>query len=290
MITATSDTHFGESRILSALLLERRFRAHLIWRHRLLFDSRFNARAAGDAPIATIYIQLDGELEVAGSAARVPAAYVMAGSELERVEPGAASIRSWGDPFVTLELQLHAADVCVPIGLAHGPINISVQTIEAVQSLAEAIAVAHPVAPIVTSIFRVLAADGIIDGALETSVESEPEWVTRLWRALTPLYGGFTTDVSLFQLARDTGLSLRQLRRDVKAMTKTFALFGAGFREATHILRLRVAVLLLSTPGVTIAEVAERVGYGSPDALARAFRDGGLPAPTVVRDAVIYPD
>ena len=32
------------------------------------------------------------------------------------------------------------------------------------------------------------------------------------------------------------------------------------------------------------------VGYGSGDAMARAFRDEKLPAPGVVRDAVLFPE
>jgi AraC-like DNA-binding protein len=45
-------------------------------------------------------------------------------------------------------------------------------------------------------------------------------------------------------------------------------------------------VLLLSAPGGTVAEVAKAVGYGSPIALARAFRDAKLPAPSTVQDAM----
>jgi hypothetical protein len=39
----------------------------------------------------------------------------------------------------------------------------------------------------------------------------------------------------------------------------------------------------LSAPGATVADVARIVGYGSPIAMARAFRDADLPAPSVIQ-------
>jgi len=38
------------------------------------------------------------------------------------------------------------------------------------------------------------------------------------------------------------------------------------------------------------SDVARAVGYGSLDAMGRAFRDAQLPAPSVVQEAVRYPD
>jgi transcriptional regulator GlxA family with amidase domain len=80
-------------------------------------------------------------------------------------------------------------------------------------------------------------------------------------------------------------MSMRQVGRDAKGMTKTFG-FGGGFRDMLLVLRLRVATLLLSAPDATVADVARRVGYGSPIAMARAFRDAKLPAPSAIQDAM----
>ena len=55
-------------------------------------------------------------------------------------------------------------------------------------------------------------------------------------------------------------------------------------------LRLRAAVLLLSAPDATPNEVAKVVGYGSLDAMGRAFRDAQLPPPSLVQGAVHYRD
>jgi hypothetical protein len=64
----------------------------------------------------------------------------------------------------------------------------------------------------------------------------------------------------------------------------------AGPQAHTFEERLRAATLMLSSPGVTPSDVARIVGYGSLDAMGRAFRDARLPAPSDVQAAVRYPD
>ena len=66
-----------------------------------------------------------------------------------------------------------------------------------------------------------------------------------------------------------------------KELASTFGL--DGYRDALLLLRLRSAALMLSAPDATVVEVAKLVGYGSPIAMARAFRDAKLPAPSVVQ-------
>jgi AraC-like DNA-binding protein len=107
---------------------------------------------------------------------------------------------------------------------------------------------------------------------------------------MRPLYQDLATSASLKQIAALAGLSLRQLGRDLGDLTRTFGLFGAGFRDAMRIIRLRAAVLLLSAPDGTPSDVARVVGYGSLDAMGRAFRDAQLPAPSLVHSAVRYRD
>jgi AraC-like DNA-binding protein len=289
MLTAISSTTFSESRVLSALLLERRFRAHLVWRHRLVFDSRWGAPAPGRDAVATIYFALDGAFAVDGADAQGPVAYAVAASEYERVRQGGSWFRSWGDPSVTMDLMLAERDVRAPIGLRHGPLRLSAATWEALQGLADALATAQPMDALVRRLFAALVADGVVVDELAEAVVEEPASVTRLWDAMSPHVRALAPSVSLFELARAAGLSLRQLRRDVNTMTDTFALFGGNFRDSLLVLRLRLAVLLLSSRESTVGEVAMRVGYKSIEALARAFRDAGLPPPSEVRANVLYP-
>jgi AraC-like DNA-binding protein len=49
---------------------------------------------------------------------------------------------------------------------------------------------------------------------------------------------------------------------------------------------LRVAVMLLSAPDATASDVSQVVGYGSLDAMGRAFRDAKMPPPSTILAAV----
>ena len=119
-------------------------------------------------------------------------------------------------------------------------------------------------------------------------VTEEPERFIRLWDVMRPLYEDYATSSSLKQIASLANLSLRQLGRDLGDLTRTFGLFGAGFRDAMRVLRLRAAVLLLSAPTATPSDVARAVGYGGLDAMGRAFRDAKLPAPSVLQGLIHY--
>ena len=135
-----------------------------------------------------------------------------------------------------------------------------------------------------SALLDALAATGITKGSVTIEPE-EPERYRRLWEALKPLYQTYGGTASLKQLANSLEMSMRQVGRDAKELAATFG-FGSGYRDALLVLRLRSAALLLSAPEGTVAEVATAVGYGSPIAMARAFRDAKLPAPSVVQAAL----
>jgi transcriptional regulator GlxA family with amidase domain len=84
-------------------------------------------------------------------------------------------------------------------------------------------------------------------------------------------------------MGRDAGLSESQVERTVRKWAGKLGPIGPGLRSITRDYRLRAAVTFLSAEDVPIANVAEASGYGSADAMARAFRDAGLPPPSLVR-------
>jgi transcriptional regulator GlxA family with amidase domain len=89
------------------------------------------------------------------------------------------------------------------------------------------------------------------------------------------------------EVSTATGISVRQIDRSVAAFLARFGdIGGTGWRHVTRHMRLKLAVLLLSAEQVSIAEVAAVTGYGSSDAMARAFRDAGLPPPNKVKSNV----
>lgn len=297
MLLATSFRNFGRSTLRGTIFLERQFRAHVITRDRLLFDTKYSPPAKKPSPTVHIYATLRGRFEVAGQpAVDGPQAYILADQEFDRVVPGASTFRSSGAPAAIIELRVPAADVHAPIGVMHGQVPLPPAVWDAYAGLEAAAGEPtqtgdpdnEPSHALDTLMVR-LADAGVLSNKLAASVVTEePERFTRLWHVLKPLYSDYQTSASLKQIASAAGLSLRQLGRDLTDLTRTFGLFGAGFRDAMRVLRLRAAVLLLSAPDATPSDVSRAVGYGSLDAMGRAFRDAGLPAPSVIQDAVRY--
>ncbi|HEY4057673.1 MAG TPA: hypothetical protein VGM39_13755 [Kofleriaceae bacterium] len=286
MLTATTLRQFNDSVLSTTIFLERELRAHLVHRDRLVFDSNYVPPIERTKRVAHIYLQLDGHFAIQGQPSSTsPVGYLLHEDEFDCVQPGAPRFRSWGTPGVILEVRVPTDYLRVPIGIAHGPLPLTDAVWNACTELRETKSE--------QSVKRVLAAladCGVFEHRLlGTIVDDEPERFARLWDVLRPLYGEMAVSSSLKQIAVLTKLSLRQLGRDLSDLTRTFGLLGGGFREAMRVLRLRAAVLILSAPGVTPSEVAKLVGYGSLDAMGRAFRDATLPAPSVVQAAVRYP-
>ena len=287
MLSAGSTRTVSKSTLKSTIFLERRFRAHLVSRDRLLYDSAFAPPAKKTTPYVHLFVQLRGAFEVAGvPSAAAPCAYVLAETEFDRVQPGSKTFRSFGAPGTVVEIRLAATDLKRPVGIANGAIELPAPVWDAYHELerTQSEAALHQL------IVRLGEGDVVNPDLASSVVVNEPERYQRIWSSLKPFYNDLAMSTSLKQLAVIAGLSLRQLGRDLGDFTRDFGLFGGGFRDASRVLRLRAAVLFLSAPGATPSDVAKIVGYGSLDAMGRAFRDAKLPAPSVVQQAVRYSD
>lgn len=287
MLSATSTRTFGSSTLRSTIFLERRFRAHLVTRDRLLYDSAYAPAAKKPSSFVHLYATLQGSFGINGGATTEGRqAFVLTETEFDRVTPGSTTFRSWGAPCVIVELRVPATAVRVPVGLRNGPVELSDTVWDAYAALES-----NGTESALHQLMVRLGEANILSTDLTTSVVAdEPERFVRLWSVLRPLYEDLATSASLKQIAIVAKLSLRQLGRDLGELTRTFGLFGAGFRDAMRVLRLRAATLMLSAPGATPSDVARAVGYGSLDAMGRAFRDAQLPAPSIVQDAVRFPE
>lgn len=277
VLVATSELTIGEARMRSALLLERAVRGTVIRREGLAFDTRFAARSAGRAePCGHVFLLLDGRFVHDGGVHQAPVAFVLADDEIERVTGKSRTFRTDGPLATVIQLRVDKTALRWPIGLEHGP--IAVTSWDEARALAE-----QPTEP--RRLAALLAAL-----AIPVAIEiEEPERFRRLWAALQPLYTEYGATTSIKQLASSLGMSMRQVGRDAKDLASTFGL-GDGYRDALLMLRLRTAVLMLSAAEATVAEVARLVGYGSPIAMARAFRDAKLPPPSDVQNRLRHPE
>ena len=88
----------------------------------------------------------------------------------------------------------------------------------------------------------------------------------------------YDSDLSLDGVARRVASSRRQLQRAYAEIGKT------TFREHLTAVRMERAAELLTIRGLTVREVAERVGYRQPAQFAKAFRRRHGLAPSAFRD------
>lgn len=89
----------------------------------------------------------------------------------------------------------------------------------------------------------------------------------------------YGSDLSLDEIARRVASSRRQLQRSYSEIGQT------TFREHLTGVRMERAAQLLATRGLTVREVAARVGYRQPAQFAKAFRRHHGTAPSGYRDA-----
>lgn len=292
MLVATSTREFAGSALRTAIFLERQLRAHLISRDRLVFDSRFSPPAKKPSAFVHVYAHVRGDFAWSGKSVGAGHAFVLAETEFDRVQPSSLTFRSSGAPAVIVEVRVPLAALRVPVGLAHGPLALPDRAWDAYRALDTAFTGGAPLAELGHHLRAVLGelgrANVLATDLIDSVVAEEPDRYQRLWNVLRPLYEDYATSASLKQISTLAKLSLRQLGRDLGDLTRDFGMFGGGFRDTMRVLRLRAAVLLLSAPDATPGDVAKTVGYGSLDAMGRAFRDAELPAPSTVQQAVRY--
>ncbi|MDX2091284.1 MAG: AraC family transcriptional regulator [Kofleriaceae bacterium] len=293
MLVAQGESTVVESRLKAAIFLERRFRVYVAWRDRLLFDTKFAPPAQRPSGVITLLFVLEGTVSVDHGPPQVgPIALAFAEHEFERVVPGAPTLRSWGAPYVAVELRLKTTEVppnFASVSLARGPLSVPPPVWEAATAFVETIATGRTSTDELRRWLAALAAAGIVSDELSESIQDEPEHLRRLWSVLAAGFARHATSLSLLQIKRELGLSFRQLYRDASDLADTFDLLGDGFRSTLKLLRLRAAVLWLSAPEATLIEIAKHVGYGSVAAMNRALREVGLPGPAALREQLRYP-
>jgi len=87
----------------------------------------------------------------------------------------------------------------------------------------------------------------------------------------------FSADLSLDDIARRVASSRRQLQRAYAEIGRT------TFREHLTAIRMEKAAEMLAARGLTVREVAHRVGYRQPAQFAKAFRRHHGASPSAFR-------
>lgn len=290
MLVATNEVQLATAAFRTSLLFERAIRGTLVERRDLSFDTKYAAAASGKPePVGHLFLLLRGTLTTdTGQRVEGPFAMALGDDEWERRGKGVSrTFRTDGARVDVIQLRIAKDHIRVPIGLAAGAFAMSSGAWDATQQLLTAGPTGN--ATVLSTLLEALASTGIVTGGLtSTVIGEEPERFRRIWDALRPLYQTYGATTSLKQLADSLGMSMRQVGRDAKDLSAAFGI-GGGYRDALLVLRLRTAALLLSARDTSVNEVAKVVGYGSPIAMARAFRDADLPAPSVIQADMATP-
>lgn len=299
MFVTRSAWQRGTSSIEGGLFLVPGGRVLTMKTHGLTMDSRFMAPVAAPLPCTHLLLVLDGWIALEGHGDRIPAptAVCLEPGEYEARQAGAAGLRIGGAPRASIEVTLPPAAILVPRGLARGAFPLPPAVTSAARALIDAHAAPTPQRlAACQGLLDVLVKEGLVqEGLVQEGLarvehdrgSAQSASSQRLLDALEVLYRTHETHAYAQLIANLAGLSVRQLSRDMQALRRSALLPGTTLRELFRVLRLRRAALLLSASELTPSEVAREVGYGSLDAMGRAMRDAHLPAPSVIRAALL---
>jgi AraC-like DNA-binding protein len=222
---------------------------------------------------------------------RLEAPCVFVGSE-EQLE-GADGTRSMtftarGSPFRAIELHVHDHDLTSRPGAFPRRLDVDPSVLRAAAEVAR---LTDQDDASLESSFVALLEHLAERGLLSRRISDLPDGpISRsfslLWGALRPMIERLYLNPTLQEVGQASKLSTRQLDRYIQRFVSSFGLVGERWRTTTLHLRLKLAIILLSADGASITDVANAVGYGSSDAMARMFRDAGLPAPALVQQQV----
>jgi len=256
-------------------------------RNGLTLDTRFiPADRNPPRPRSCVYLLLRGTWRIhEREEITAPSAFVVSEEELE----GARGRRPYtfsagGEPFQAIEIHVATADVRA----SRKNLSLDERAFAAARDVIASIgrddaALERSFA----ALLRELARSGVVGEELaDLARRPSPRPVARIWSAVRPMVERLYLSPTLQELEAPSGFSTRQIDRYVGKFVQGFGLVGTRWRSSLLHLRIKLAVLLLSADGASITDVARMVGYGSSDAMARSFRDAGLPSPGAVHQAL----
>lgn len=272
---------FGGGELRAAGAIGRGVTIYAVRRRALAYDSRFipavRARTAGRG---ILYVLLRGWVEwrspserhegpcalwvpkpwVDGSGGARPQTFANAGAPLEVLTVECDGVVP---PTASVEVALDST-TWRELGVAHRAMVDSA-----------AVTVGRAASQVVSTLERA----AVLPAAARAEGEGPPPALARVWEGVAEAWSRGALP-SLDEVAARTRTSTRQVQRDLAALGRELLRqeHAPPWREAMLGFRLKLAVTLLGAPQGTVTEVAERVGYRSSAALARAFRDARIDA------------
>jgi AraC-like DNA-binding protein len=292
-LVARGNRGLREARLRWAIVFARGVWFKLIESTGLALDTRFVPPAPGPAkPNACLQLVLAGSWTTFGErheVTRAPIGVLLSEEQMEGAERQRPfAFRTAGEPFVGIEVHLGVSELAAARELP-APIVLD----DAARDAATRAATLscnddRTVAAALSALLEHLAATGIVRADFAARAAAPPPRVIgRLWAAVKPLVERLAVSATLDEVAELADLSFPQVEREIHRFLSTYGLVGPGLRSLTRHVRLKTAVVFLTARGASITEIAEVAGYGSTDAMARAFRDAGLPSPSAVQREIV---
>ena len=288
MLFAGGRLEVGRAEYASYVALERAFRVFTVRRSNVVWDTRFTRpQKHTSSARRVVYLLLEGWVQWhGGGRLEAPAGFVASQQAIEGLlGTPSLTLAAGGSPFQALQ-------VGVSVSESHAEAT-ALRTIELnapLMAAARAVADQFPGAPVeaISVLLDRCSDSGLVEpGLAATIVRDEPPQIRRIWDAFSYHYMTMNPAPTLQEMVTASGLSMRQLARDIDECFRTFGFEWRGWRDLTNEYRLRWATLLLSLEEIPVAQVAAAANYSSTAALDRAFREAGLPPPREVRRLVL---
>jgi AraC-like DNA-binding protein len=291
MFSAVARLARGPVELTVGVAFERRFRLFAIDRRGLTFDTRFAPPVRGSTDALIVYMMLDGTLEWArGPVLLGPALFVMRERDFEGARGSREGrFRSWGTPFRAVELRVSPSDCSVEV--AEGPAMLALDPDDPVVSAARLYLHASltkkgqtMVADLAAGYVTTLRMRGVLMADLAATMTIDEGLRGILWEALRPSLETFGAGVRQEHIVSRVGWNPRTVQRELTRMAIEKGVGWMGnWRDVSTRYRVRVAVMLLSNPELSVGDAANLVGYASIEALAHALDACGLPSATELR-------
>jgi len=290
MLVVQTRKELAGTRLASSLVFAHGVWLNVVVRDGLVLDTRFAPAARGAPRPGRCFLLLHrGRVTFPGLVTfEGPCAIAMTEEDLEGAHGRRPrTYRSEGSPYAAVELHVRGEDAHLSnADDAPRPVPLEDDVWDAVARVLEDDAPTEArLLATIPAMLDALARAGVVSRNVPQAASS-PLPFERLLRAVRPIAERFAVSATMSDLETLARVSNRQLDRYLRHFFATYPLVGGGFRASTVHLRLKLAVLFLSAEGTTVTEVVRAVGYGSTAALARAFRDAGLPPPGDVQEAL----
>ncbi|MEZ4221761.1 MAG: AraC family transcriptional regulator [Polyangiaceae bacterium] len=289
MLVATTRKEIGRGSYRAHYAASRSVFIAAIRRTGLLFDSSFTAGERKRSRGVMLYLLLQGTLELTidpEHAFVAPVAFCFDEAQFEGgADAPGVPFRNWGEPLEAVEIRLALTDLQLK-GERPIAIELPAPVWSAAHRLAE-LSTTEGLEAACRALLRDLADANLISPRLAQEADEHEGRVARMWEAIRPFAERLDLLNSLDALSLAAGLSLRHLARELSDFPKSLRVPFMGWRETTKRYRIKLATLALSEAELSIAQVAELAGYGSTEAMNRAFRDEGIDAPSRVREALL---